>query len=100
MDLVTTGPEAGGVANRSTAVVVSELFRRAEHSVAARRESIIPKNAHDIITPQEAIDLVSEHVGVAILAKPASPGFHADGVVLRPLCDTSFVVRDLRNHES
>ena len=27
VDLVTTGPEAGGVANRSTAVVVSELFR-------------------------------------------------------------------------
>ena len=33
VDLVTTGPEAGGVANRSTAVVVSELFRGAEHSV-------------------------------------------------------------------
>jgi phosphatidylserine/phosphatidylglycerophosphate/cardiolipin synthase-like enzyme len=32
-DLVTTGPEAGGVANRRTAVVVSELFRGAEHSV-------------------------------------------------------------------
>jgi phosphatidylserine/phosphatidylglycerophosphate/cardiolipin synthase-like enzyme len=33
VDLVTTGPEAGGVANRSTAIVVSELFRGAEHSV-------------------------------------------------------------------
>jgi hypothetical protein len=33
VDLVTTGPEAGGVANRNTAVVVSELFREAEHSV-------------------------------------------------------------------
>jgi len=33
VDLVTTGPEAGGVANRGTAVVVSELFRGAEHSV-------------------------------------------------------------------
>ena len=33
VDLVTTGPETGGVANRSTAVVVSELFREAEHSV-------------------------------------------------------------------
>lgn len=33
VDLVTTGPEAGGVANRSTAVVVSELFRGAEHSI-------------------------------------------------------------------
>ena len=33
VDLVTTGPETGGVANRSTAVVVSELFRGAAHSV-------------------------------------------------------------------
>src|SRR5579862_1753499 len=33
VDLVTTGPEAGGVANRSTAVVVSELFRNAQSSV-------------------------------------------------------------------
>jgi hypothetical protein len=33
VDLVTTGPEAGGVANRNTAVVVSDLFRNAQHSV-------------------------------------------------------------------
>lgn len=33
IDLVTTGPEAGGVANRSTAVVVSDLFRNAQRSV-------------------------------------------------------------------
>lgn len=33
VDLVTTGPEVGGVANRSTAVVVSELFRNAQRSV-------------------------------------------------------------------
>jgi phosphatidylserine/phosphatidylglycerophosphate/cardiolipin synthase-like enzyme len=33
VDLVTTGPEAGGIANRSTAVVVSELFRGAQRSV-------------------------------------------------------------------
>jgi phosphatidylserine/phosphatidylglycerophosphate/cardiolipin synthase-like enzyme len=33
VDLVTTGPEAGGIANRGTGVVVSELFRRAERSV-------------------------------------------------------------------
>jgi DNA-binding transcriptional LysR family regulator len=55
----------------------------------ARRSSIIPKHAHDIITPQLALDLVSDHLGVAILAKPMAPGFHADGVVVRPLCDTS-----------
>lgn len=33
VDLVTTGPEAGGVANRSTGVVVSEMFRGAQRSV-------------------------------------------------------------------
>lgn len=33
VDLVTTGPDVGGIANRSTAVVVSELFRNAHESV-------------------------------------------------------------------
>jgi phosphatidylserine/phosphatidylglycerophosphate/cardiolipin synthase-like enzyme len=33
IDLVTTGPEVGGVANRNTAVVVDELFRNATDSV-------------------------------------------------------------------
>jgi DNA-binding transcriptional LysR family regulator len=56
---------------------------------AARRESIVPKHAHDIITPQQAVELVSEHVGVAILTKPTARSLHADGVVVRPLSDTS-----------
>ncbi len=33
IDLVTTGPQVGGVTNRDTAVVVRDLFRRAEQSV-------------------------------------------------------------------
>ena len=33
VDLVTTGPEVGGVANRSTEVVVCDLFRNAQRSV-------------------------------------------------------------------
>lgn len=33
IDLVTTGPEAAGLANRDTSVVVSDLFRNAEKSV-------------------------------------------------------------------
>lgn len=33
VDLVTTGPELGGVANRDTSAVVQELFRRSERSV-------------------------------------------------------------------
>jgi DNA-binding transcriptional LysR family regulator len=56
---------------------------------AARRDRIAPRRAHDIITPQEAIHLVSEHVGVAILTKPAALGFPAEGVVVKPLSDAS-----------
>jgi DNA-binding transcriptional LysR family regulator len=55
---------------------------------AALRESIIPNHAHDIITAQQAVELVSEHVGVAILTKPTR-SLHADGVIVRPLSDTS-----------
>ncbi len=72
------------------------LFARRVHPVvhdaimnAARREGIAPKRAHDIITPQEAIHLVSEHVGVAILTKPAALGCCAEGVVVKPLSDDS-----------
>ncbi len=56
---------------------------------AARREGIAPKHAHDTITSQEAIHLVSEHVGVAILTKPIAPGFRTEGVVLKPFSDPS-----------
>jgi DNA-binding transcriptional LysR family regulator len=56
---------------------------------AAGRESIIPKHAHDVMAPQQAVDLVSDHVGIAILTQPTAAGFHADGVVVKPLSDTS-----------
>lgn len=56
---------------------------------AARRESIAPNYAHNAITAQQAVDLVAEHLGVAILTKPAQRGLHAHGVVLKPLSDTS-----------
>jgi DNA-binding transcriptional LysR family regulator len=72
------------------------LFARRVHPViydaildAARREGITPIHAHDIITAQQAIHLVSEHVGVAILTKPTTVGFSAEGVVLKPLSDRS-----------
>ncbi len=55
----------------------------------ARRESIAPKHAHDVFAPQQAVDLVSEHVGVAILTQPTAPGFHVDGVVVKPLSDAA-----------
>ena len=34
---------------------------------AARRESIIPKHAHGVMAPQQAVDLLSDYVGIAIL---------------------------------
>jgi DNA-binding transcriptional LysR family regulator len=55
----------------------------------ARRESIALKHAHNVIAPQEAVDLVSNHMGVAILTQPMPRGVHADGVVVKPLSDTS-----------
>jgi DNA-binding transcriptional LysR family regulator len=72
------------------------LFGRRVHPVvhdaimdAAGREGISPKNAHDIITAQQAIHLVSERVGVAILTGPTCVGLAAHGVVIKPLADTS-----------
>jgi DNA-binding transcriptional LysR family regulator len=72
------------------------LFTRRVHPIlhdaimdAARREGITPKRGHDIITPQEAVHLVSEHVGVAILTKPTALGFRVEDVVVRPLADPS-----------
>jgi len=56
---------------------------------AARRAGIAPTYAHDIITAQQAVHLVSEQVGVAILTKPTALGFHTEGVVVKPLSDTS-----------
>jgi DNA-binding transcriptional LysR family regulator len=54
---------------------------------AAQREGIAPKHAHDILTAQQAVHLVSEYVGVAILTKPAAVGSSAKGVVIKPLSD-------------
>jgi DNA-binding transcriptional LysR family regulator len=72
------------------------LFPKRVHPVlydavmdTAQRESITPKHAHNVIAPQEAVDLVADHMGVAILAQPTTRGFHADGVVVKPLSDTS-----------
>jgi hypothetical protein len=56
---------------------------------AAQRGSIAPKHAHDAIAPQQGVDLVLEHVGVAILTQPTALGFHPDGVVVKLLSDTS-----------
>jgi DNA-binding transcriptional LysR family regulator len=55
----------------------------------ARRESIAPKHAHDVFAPQEAVDLVSDHVGIAILTQPMAREVHTDGVVVKLLSDAS-----------
>jgi DNA-binding transcriptional LysR family regulator len=72
------------------------LFARRVHPVvhdaimnAARSEGIAPKHAHDITTAQEAVHLVSEHVGVAIFTKTTALGFRAEGVAVKPLSDAS-----------
>jgi DNA-binding transcriptional LysR family regulator len=56
---------------------------------AARREGIAPRYAHYTITSQEALHLVSERVGVAILTKPTALEFCPEGVVVKPLSDES-----------
>ena len=38
---------------------------------AAQFGSIAPKHAHDVIAPQQAVELVSEYLGVAILTQPS-----------------------------
>ena len=72
------------------------LFARRVHPIVhdaildvARREGIAPRHAHDIITAQQAVHLVSEHIGVAILTKSMALGFRAEGVVVKPLSNAS-----------
>jgi DNA-binding transcriptional LysR family regulator len=95
-------PEAHMVANKERLVLqdLAEdewiLFAKRIHPLlheaimdTARRASIVPKHAHDVITAQEALDLVSGRLGVAILTKPMARGFRAEGVVVKPLFDAS-----------
>jgi len=55
----------------------------------AAKEGIPTRQAHEIITAQEAFYLVSEGAGVAILPKPSGIGLEAGGVVVVPLFDSS-----------
>src|SRR5437870_10169227 len=59
-------------------------------SETARREGIPTRQAHEIITAQQAFHLVSEGAGVAILPKPSTLGLRDAGVVVRLLSDPSF----------
>lgn len=55
----------------------------------AQREAIHPKDPHHIMVAHEAIHLVSEQMGVALLTKASALRLHAEGVVFRPLADES-----------
>jgi DNA-binding transcriptional LysR family regulator len=72
------------------------LFERRIHPVihdaimdTARLQRIAPKHAHDILTAQQAVHLVSEHAGVAFLTKPAAQGAHIPGVTIKALSDAT-----------
>ncbi len=56
---------------------------------AARCAGIAPKHSHDVLDPQQAVHLVAEHVGVAILPKPTALAFRVEGVVVKPLSDAT-----------
>lgn len=55
----------------------------------AQSAGIAPKEGHDVMTAHQAVHLVSEHVGVAILFKPTGLRFREEDVVIKPLSDSS-----------
>jgi len=55
----------------------------------ARKDGIPSRQAHEIITAQQAFHLVSERAGTAILPKPSAFGLHLDGVTVLPISDPS-----------
>lgn len=56
---------------------------------AASCVGIHVQHAHDVLDARQAVHFVSEHVGVAILPKPAALGYRLEGVVAKPLTDES-----------
>lgn len=53
----------------------------------AQIEGVAPKDGHEVMTAHQAVHLVSEHMGVAILFEPTGLRFHEEGVVIKPLSD-------------
>jgi phosphatidylserine/phosphatidylglycerophosphate/cardiolipin synthase-like enzyme len=74
VDLVTTGPEAGGVANRNTAVVVSDLFRSAQHSVLVAGYAIYQGQK----VFQALADRMEQHPGLQVRMFLDVPRSHGD----------------------
>lgn len=54
-------------------------------------DSMAPKDAHETFTAEQAIYLVSEHAGVAILAGAPSLDLNIKGVTIKPLFDKSLI---------
>ena len=55
----------------------------------AHRAGIAPKCTHDAVTAEQALQLVSQQVGVGIVTKPDVSGSRIKGVVLKPFSDHS-----------
>jgi DNA-binding transcriptional LysR family regulator len=55
----------------------------------ARRDGITPKCVHAAVTAEQAVQLVSEQVGVGIISKPHPLAFRAKGVILKPFSEQS-----------
>ncbi len=75
------------------------LFSREVHPIvhdaifaAARRQGVTPKTAHDIMGVRQAIHLVSEGLGVAILSEPLALEIRTKEIVVKPISDKSLFV--------
>jgi DNA-binding transcriptional LysR family regulator len=55
----------------------------------AHRDGIRPKCTHDAVTAEQAVQLVSEQVGVGIVTKPNALNLRAKNVALKPFSDKS-----------
>ena len=72
------------------------LFSRKVHPAVhdaivaeARREGIDPKLTHDTVAAHQAVQLVAERVGIAILTHPPALNHVVNNVILRPLSEAS-----------
>lgn len=72
------------------------LFPRAVNYVihdaimeTAAKAGVPIRQAHEVMTAQQALHLVSERAGIAILPKPSRIDLRADGVMILPLSDPS-----------
>jgi len=56
---------------------------------AAKREKILPKILHETFTYEQAVQLVLEHAGIAIITQACASDFRLDHLVVMPLSDAS-----------